>query len=428
MRLSYRRLGSLRLSSMRMGDAWRSPATWPGYWLAGLFAVSALYAGLFALISSDSVHRLWGEMALCGYGAGFVVAVVLRGKRWGAASRWGVDISLMAALLGALVVPLSVMAARDLRQPEVDVVARSASMLIHHGTPYASAASLASTSDPNAYNPYLPVMALFGLPRALFGSAALTDPRIWFGLAFLVVFAWALRAGGARDAWRWTVLVVASPVIALELAVGGTDVPMVAFLSLGFGLLATTTTRRIALAGIALGLAAGMKATAWPGLAVAVVMLAARDSWRVAFRFTLIAVAVAAVCIGPFLRDPKPLVVNTIEFPLGLAYVKSAAASPLPGHLISQLGRAGHTAVVVLLVLTAVAVAATLITRPPRTVPRAVFLLAWAMSLMFVLAPSTRFGYFIYPGTLALWLLAVTAGRGAGSEPDHYPVANAARG
>ena len=29
-----------------------------------------------------------------------------------------------------------------------------------------------------------------------------------------------------------------SPIVALELAVGGTDVPMVAFLCLGFGLLA----------------------------------------------------------------------------------------------------------------------------------------------------------------------------------------------
>ncbi|HTU74201.1 MAG TPA: glycosyltransferase 87 family protein [Trebonia sp.] len=428
MRLSYRRLGSLRLSSMRMGDPWRSPATWPGYWLAAVFAVSTLYAGLFALVSSDPVHRLWGDMAFWGYGVALVAALLAGGRRRDGAGRWGVDVALVAALLGALVIPLSVMAARGLSQPEVDVVAKSASMLIHTGTPYASAASLASTTDPNAYNPYLPVMALFGLPRALFGKAALTDPRIWFGLAFLAVFAWALRAGGARDAWRWTVLVVASPVIALELAVGGTDVPMVAFLSLGFGLLATASSRRIALAGVALGIAAGMKATAWPGLVVAIVMLAARDGWRAALRFTLIAVAVAAVCVGPFLTDPRALVMNTIEFPLGLAYVKSAAASPLPGHLIAGLGRAGHTTVVVLLVLTAVGIAATLVTRPPRTVPRAVFLLAWAMSLMFVLAPSTRFGYFIYPGTLALWLIAVTAGREAGSRPESYPVANAAQG
>jgi hypothetical protein len=411
MRLSAKRLGLARLGSIRLGDAWRSPATWPGYWLAGVFAVSALYAGVFALVSNDPVHRLWGDMAFCGYGAAFLAVLVLRDRWRAGAGRWGVDIALATALLGGLLVPLGVLAARDMSQPEVEVVARSASMLIHQGTPYRSVASLAGTTNPNLYNPYLPVMALFGLPRALFHGGALTDPRIWFGLAFLLLFAWALRAGGARDSWRWTFLVVASPVIALELAVGGTDVPMVACLCLGFGLLVTGSSQRIAAAGVALGIASGMKATAWPGLAVAIVLLAARDGWRVATRFTVIAVVVAAVCIGPFLGHARALVVNTIEFPLGLTHITSAAASPLPGHLIAGLGRAGHTAVVALLVLTAVVVAATLVTRPPRTVPRAVFLLAWAMSLMFVLAPSTRFGYFIYPGTLALWLLAVASGR-----------------
>jgi hypothetical protein len=363
-------------------------------------------------------------MAVAGYGIAALAVLAFRSRliRGGKLARWGVDLALAASLLGALVVPLSVLAARGLWQPEVEVVARSAEMLIHHGTPYASATTLASTTDPNAFNPYLPVMALFGLPRALFDSA-LTDPRIWFGVAFLVVFTVALRVAGATDSWRWTVLVVASPVVALELAVGGTDVPMVAFLCLGFGLLVTPVTdpadagpdsrgarRRTVLAGVALGIAAGMKATAWPGLVVAIVLLAARDGWRAATRFTVIALAVTLACVGPFLVHPKALVVNTIEFPLGLTKILSAAASPLPGHLIAGTGHAGHTVVVILLVLTAVGVAATLLMRPPRTVPRAVFLLAWAMSLMFLLAPSTRFGYFIYPGTLALWLLAITAG------------------
>ncbi len=33
------------------------------------------------------------------------------------------------------------------------------------------------------------------------------------------------------------------------------------------------------------------------------------------------------------------------------------------------------------------------------------------MTLMFLLAPSTRFGYFIYPAALAIWLFAVRGGR-----------------
>jgi hypothetical protein len=144
--------------------------------------------------------------------------------------------------------------------------------------------------------------------------------------------------------------------------------------------------------------------------------------------FTLTALAVVAACVGPFLVHPKTLVENTIMFPLGLASVRSAASSPLLGHIIASTSRAGHTIVVVLLVAAGVGVALSLVFRPPRSVPRAVMLLAGAMTLMFVLAPSTRFGYFIYPATLAIWLLAVRAGRTAtGGQTTPDPGGPAAR-
>ncbi len=300
-------------------DTWQSPATWQRRWLAGVFAVSAGYAGIVALTSTEPVHRLWGEIAACGYGVALLCVL-------------GTDLALGAALLGALVVPLTVLAVRNMRQPEVDVIARSASLLVHHGTPYESTAQLAATAGPNAYNPYLPVMSLFGLPRAIFGGGFPTDPRVWFALAFIVAFGLAVRIGGAIDAVRWTALVAASPIVALELSAGGDDGPMVAFLCLGFALLTARSARAITWAGIALGLAAGMKATTWPALAVAFALLVARDGWRAASRFAGIALAVLAICVGPFLTHPKALVDNTIKFPLGLAGIQSAAASPLPGH------------------------------------------------------------------------------------------------
>jgi len=422
-----------RLTAARPGPAWASPVTWTGYWLAAVYAGSAVYSLTFGLLSSDPFHELWGEMATGGYLVAAILAATLRGRE----SRLLADLPLAASFLGALFIPLLVMIGLNKGEPEVNVVVRSAYLLIHTGTPYQGAAALANTTDPNAYNPYLPVMALFGLPRAIFpGGGLLADPRIWFGACFLFVFTWGLRAGGAADIWRWTIFVVGSPIVALELAVGGTDVPMVAFLCLGFGLMAKGLTgashpgtgppeqpgtrplgRSLTAAGIALGIAAGMKATAWPGLAVAIVLLIAIAGWRVAARFTAVAVAVTAVCVGPFLFHAQALVVNTIEFPLGLANIKSDAASPLPGHLLSETGQAGHTAAVALLVLAGFAITLVLLLRPPKSVPRAVFLLVWAMTLMFLLAPSTRFGYFIYPGTLALWLVAVVAGRNAGIGP-----------
>jgi Glycosyltransferase family 87 len=376
-------------------------------WLAGIFAVSVIWAVLVALFSTDSVHRLWGVMAACGYGLALLAVLAIRNARVS-------DVALGLSFIGALLAPLTWMAARGLEQPEVWVVARSGSMLLHQGTPYASAAALALTQNPNAYNPYLPVMALFGLPRAIFDGGLLTDPRIWFGAVFLAVFWLALRAGGARDPGRWAILVAGSPVIAFELAVGGTDVPMVGFLCLGFALLyrRPTSVNLAILAGLALGIASAMKATAWPALVVAVVLILVRDGRKAAGAFTLSALGVVAVCVGPFFVHPKSLVDNTILFPLGLASVRSAASSPLLGHVIaSTWHQAGHTIVVVLLVLAAVAVALSLVFRPPRSVPRAVVLLAGAMTLMFILAPSTRFGYFIYPATLAIWLFAVRAGR-----------------
>ena len=374
-------------------------------WLAGIFAVSTVWAILVAVVSTDHIHQLWGEIAAVGYGLALIVVLAVRHNRM-------VDLALGLAFLGGLVVPLGYLAARGLMQPEVTVVAQSAVSLIHHGTPYTSWNKLEATTNQDAYNPYLPLMTLFGLPRAFFDLGVLTDPRVWFGVVFIAIFWLALDRGGARPPGRWTVLVAGSPVIAFELAVGGTDVPMVAFLCLGFAYL---WIRKPVLAGLALGVGSAMKATAWPALAVAVALLAVTMGWRAVRNFTLSAIAVMVVCIGPFIFDhPRALVENTIMFPLGLASVRSAASSPLPGHIIAAIWPgAGHTIVVALLVLAGLAIAASLVFRPPRSVPRAVVLLAGAMTLMFVLAPSTRFGYFIYPAALAIWVFAARAGRQA---------------
>src|SRR5215471_12578153 len=104
--------------------------------------------------------------------------------------------------------------------------------------------------------PCLPLMTLFGIPRALLGFSVLTDPRIWFGVGFMIIFAAALAVTGARDVVRWTVLVTASPVIAFSLSVGGTDVPVLACVCLGLALL--WREPHPLLAGLAFGVATAM--------------------------------------------------------------------------------------------------------------------------------------------------------------------------
>ena len=398
-----------------MPGEWHSVTSVPWAWLTGALVACALFAGGVCLFSHDSLHRLWGLSAACAYAV--AALAVLAGRSRG--SR-GVDVALGVILCGAILFPLLWMVAHGNGEPEVGVVARSATTLIKDGTPYRSAQALATTTNPNQYNPYLPLMAAFGVPQALLGHSLLTDPRIWFGAVFLVVFAVALRIAGARDGLRWALLLTASPIIAFELCVGGTDVPMVAFMCLGFALLWRPQGVSLVAAGLALGIASSMKATAWPALAVAFALLYVRDGQRAAWRFTAVAVSVVIVIVGPFaVLKPGSLVKNTILFPLGLASVKSQAASPLLGHVLAQTGVIGHTIVVILLIGSGLAIAVSLVISPPRDVPAATIRLVIGLSAMFVLAPSTRFGYFIYPAALVLWLLVAQAGRkAAGRAPD----------
>ncbi len=367
----------------------------PRYWAAVAFGVCAAFAGGVALFSTNDLHRLWGLIASCAYIAAAMAVLAWRSR--------GIDLALLLSVAGALVTPLFVNAATGQRQPEVAVIARSAKQLVNHHSPYQSAASLAAVHNPNAYNPYLPVMSLFGIPRALFGSHVITDPRVWFGLAFVIIFWLALRAAGARNCVRWTVFVAASPVIAFELAVGGTDIPILALMCLGFALL--WRRPRFVLAGIALGLASAAKATAWPAVVVAAVLIGTRDGRGPLLTFLGWAVASCAVIVGPVaVLWPGALLDNTITFPLGLADIKSAAASPLPGHVLADTGPTGHLIAIGLLVLAGVLIAGSLVVRPPKTVPAAVWRLIIGLTLMFTLAPATRFGYFIYPASLFLWL------------------------
>lgn len=376
---------------------WKFPAAFPRHWLAATFGGCALFAVLLAAFTRNDLHRVWGVCAACSY---LLAAMAVMGWR-----RRGADLGLLIAVVGALVVPLELLAGHGRRQPEVFVIVTSARLLLHRGTPYHAATVTAAAHNPNLFDPYLPVMSLFGVPRALLGTSPVTDPRIWFALAFVAAFAAALALAGASDVLRWTVLLTSSPLLALSLAVGGTDVPVLGLLCLGLALL--WRQPRPYLAALALGVAAGMKATAWPALAVAVVMVAARDGRRAAARFGAATLAVAAALVGPVAaRAPGSLVQNTIAFPLGLASVSSRAVSPLPGRLLTETGTAGHVVAVLLLLAAGLAIIGSLAVRPPRSVAAATWRLVVGLALMFTLAPATRFGYYMYPGGLLAWLVA----------------------
>ena len=186
-------------------------------------------------------------------------------------------------------------------------------------------------------------------------------------------------------------------------------------------------------AGLAVGAACAIKATAWPAFPVIAVMLAARDGRGPAGRFTPAAAAAAAagvvVAAPAALAQPGTLFQNTVAFPLGLTRHRTPAASPLPGHLLAVSGPAGHPTAIVLLAAAALGVGVWLIVRPPRTVRAAVLRLAAAMTLLFTLAPAARWGYFAYPAGLCGWLWLVgphgPAAPGEGDGPEPPPASTA---
>jgi hypothetical protein len=369
-------------------------------WAAGVFGGSAVFALVTALTSFNAPERVWGTFAAVTYTVSAITAAVVR--------RRGVSLALLISLAGSLAAPLAWMAHTGMAQPEVAVIIRSAAMYVHHGTPYASPAALAVTHSWRAYDPYLPALIVFGVPRVLAGGL-LTDPRIWFGIAFTVTFgAAAWIAGVPRPVW-WTLLVTASPVVALPLAVGGDDLPVLGLICLGLALAGRAARGHwtwVAGAGLAIGVAAAMKATAWPAVAVLAVLFAARLGWRAVAWFGAAVAGAALVTDGITVAvHPAAAVVNTVLYPLGLTKAASPAASMLPGHMLANAGAWGHWTALVLMALAGAGVAVSLIIRPPLDAHRAGWRLALGLALLFVLAPASRVGYFVYPLGLAAWLL-----------------------
>jgi len=98
-------------------------------------------------------------------------------------------------------------------------------------------------------------------------------------------------------------------------------------------------------------------------------------------------------------------VVNTVLYPLGLTKAASPAASMLPGHMLASAGTWGHWTALALMALAGAGVAVSLIIRTPRDAHGAGWRLVLGLALLFVLAPASRVGYFVYPLGLAAWLL-----------------------
>jgi glycosyl transferase family 87 len=374
-------------------------------WLAIAAAGSAVFAVVTALISVNQPERLWGLCAAVGYGVAAVVAAVLRYR--------DPVVAVAVSLTGAVAVPLGWLVSAGMAQPEVGVVSHGAALFLHQGSPYLGPAALAAAHNVNAYDPYLPALIMFGMPRALLGGGLVTDPRVWFGLGFLLAFVTAAAVAGARRPGWCAIVVIASPVVALPLSAGGDDLPVLGLMCLGLAVAARDDLGRWrpVAAGLVMGLAAAMKATAWPALAMALVFVIVQQGRRAIAPYLAAALGVAAAADGATLAaHPAAAWANTVLFPLGLAQMRSPAASALPGHLIASTWAFGHTADLALIAAAALAFGIWLIVSPPRTLQAAGWQLVLGLTVLFLLAPASRVGYFTYPCGLAAWLLTLRAG------------------
>jgi hypothetical protein len=350
-------------------------------------------------MSGQPVQRMWGLSAAAGYALAAVAATRCRRGR---------EAALIIALAGAIAAPLVWQAALGARMPKagessLTVVTRSAVLLLQHGTPYLSADQISHALQ---YDPYEPAMTIFGLPAAAGLHGAAGNPRLWLGITTAIALAAAFRLAHPGDGLRRTALALGSPVLALPLTTGLTDLPVLALLSLALAGTAANPRRPGVqlVAAIALGAACAIKATAWPALPIIAAMLAVRHGGQAASRFVATAlgtaIALALATAPAAVTAPGALVQNTVLFPLGLTRYQTAAASPLPGHMLAALGPAGRWAAIGLLGAASLALAATLIIRPPADLKASAWRLAVSLALLFALAPASRWGYFVYPVAL----------------------------
>jgi hypothetical protein len=369
----------------------------------------AAFAAVLAVTSGQPIERCWGAWAAIGYATAAAVTAAAPRQR----DRQAAAVALGCAAGCATVAPLAWQAFAGLPgragQGSLTVIAQAGGQLLRHGTPYLPVAGLTHVL---AYDPYEPLMAVFGLPNAAGLTGWPASPRLWLALAGTAGVYLAFRIPGAppRQALRSTALALASPVLALPLATGGSDLPVIASLCVALALADRAPRRAAALAAsLAAGMACALKAIAWPAVPVIAALAAARGT-RVGWRFTVTAavtaVAAMAAAAPAALSDPGATVQNAILFPLGLTSHRSPAASPLPGRLLASAGPAGKWAALALLAAAVAVFAWWLARRRPRiaTARSAAVLLAAGLTAAITFAPAARWGYYAYPLALLGWL------------------------
>ena len=422
-----------------LADQWqrlwgRIKRTSPEVGDAVLYGVSALFALLTISTSTNALYQVWGRMALLPFVFGALASAVLawtvrrvrRRQSEGALTKrqhrraWLTRIIIAACVFaGALAIPMGFEilwrfdhVAGSHQQPEVVTVEVGGQDLVHDKDPYVVPVRLhhpvkyhpPGQPDFEGFLPYLPVMAIAGIPSEIWPNNGLSDARIFFCLTTLGVAAVALamcRADGRRKIRAVQALVIL-PIASLPLATGGDDIPVVAFLLLAIVL---AQRQRPFASGVVFGIASAMKFTAWPLAALALFAARGRKGERRPFTMLAGMIVVAVPTIFPFaLRGPFALIDDVVLFPLGLSKIPTTAASALPGHvLVSEFPSLSRALPLAVGIILSVLLARHLYRRTPGTAAEVCMIAGVVMAALIILAPDPRIGYLLYPINFFVW-------------------------
>lgn len=391
---------------------------------ACFYLLATIFAVVTAIVAVSADYREWGKMAGVAYGVVTVLTlfVAVRARRGHASQKqvsWTRRIGVLLLVVGAVIVPLVAQLTWRAEahpgahaQPEVPVIERAGDRLAHHESPYLahptnvgiSPSSDKRNVDVDSYFPYLPGMVPFGMINALNGPAELTDARVALvGFTFIVGgLALGLSDASLSRRGRAFQFLVVLPTGALPMVTGGDDLPVLAIMLLGMVL---AQRRQPVASGMALGLAATLKFTAWPLLLLLPLVVRDENEQRAPLRYSLSALVVMLPILGlGFSSGPSAFIENVIKFPLGLTPIKSPAASPLLGQVLTNLWPDHRRAITVGLLVVGAAVVLWALKKWRPTTPGGVArFTAFAMCVATLLAPATRFGYLIYPTNLIMW-------------------------
>ncbi|MGO9343289.1 MAG: glycosyltransferase 87 family protein [Acidimicrobiales bacterium] len=394
-----------------------------------VYACGAVFALATIRLSTIELYRQWAEIAIGPYVLGALISWLTvrraRARRRTDTNRLGkarIGIFLFV-LAGATFLPLTLEVFLQSQtggtthvQPEVLVVERSGVQVAAGKDPYPAVVSKHPTGQTaielrgqpsyDQYDPYGPLMSLFGIPSSWHLPPRFLDARVYFSLVsmLLVALALALCRGGYEPRILALQGMTILPTAALPMATGGDDLPVAAFLLLSMLLL---HRRRAFGAGLVLGFAAGLKFTAWPLVLLSFAVARDRDGRRgrgIAWVLLGMGIVLVPSVVPVFIHDPTAFLNNVVRFPLGLTKISSPAASALPGHIIVLAFPQIRRAFPFILAIVGVGVIGWVLVRHrPRTVSDVCRLGGWAMTAGILFAPATRVGYLLYPINFFFW-------------------------